>query len=126
MKWSLSLFRMGNLSFVQPVWISCPFVRKEYPTGSIAKISAPVSKLQGFDVVKYTTQNLFPGLVEAGLKHLEEKIVETRVEALVIDTVYFYLEFVPLHLGMPYVHIWNMFPIDFSGTTPPSFFRLAA
>lgn len=109
------IIRAAGLDFV-------PFCEKEYPAGSIQKIWAPVSKLHGFDVVEYTTQYGFPGLVEAGLEHLEEKIVETGVEALVLDTVYFYLEFVPMHLGIPYVHIWNMLHIDFSGTTPPSFF----
>jgi zeaxanthin glucosyltransferase len=99
-----------------------PFCEKEFPPGSIAKGFGGVAKMHGFEVVKHSAQNLIPGLVEAGLEHLEEKIVETGVEVLVLDTIYFYLEFVPMHLGMPYVHIWNVLPLDLSGATPPSCF----
>jgi zeaxanthin glucosyltransferase len=99
-----------------------PFCEKEYPRGSTAKNWSAVSKLQGFEVLEYSAQRMLPGLVEAGLEHLEEKIVETGVEALVLDTIYFYLEFVPMHLGMPYVHIWNVLPLDLSGVTPPGCF----
>jgi zeaxanthin glucosyltransferase len=109
------IIRGAGLDFVS-------FCEKEYPAGSIAKTWGAVSKLQGFDVLKYSCENLLPGMVEAGLEHLEEKIVETGVEALVFDTAYFYLEFVPMRLGMPYVHIWNVLPSDFSGATPPGYF----
>ncbi len=109
------IIRGADLDFV-------PFCEQEYPAGSIAKGFGAVAKLHGFEVVKYTAQSLIPGLVEAGLRHLEEKIVETGVEALVLDTIYFYLEFVPMHLGMPYVHIWNVLPLDLSGATPPGCF----
>jgi zeaxanthin glucosyltransferase len=109
------IIRGAGLEFV-------PFCEQEYPPGSIAKKFGVVSKLHGFEVVKYTAQSLLPGMVEAGLQHLEEKVVETGVEALVLDTVYFYLEFVPMHLGMPYVHIWNVLPLDLSGATPPGCF----
>jgi zeaxanthin glucosyltransferase len=107
--------RGASLNFV-------PFCEKEYPIGSIPKSWGAVSKLRGFEVLEYSTQRMLPGLVEAGLEHLEEKIVETGVEALVLDTIYFYLEFVPMHLGMPYVHIWNVLPLDLSGATPPACF----
>jgi zeaxanthin glucosyltransferase len=99
-----------------------PFCEKEYPKGSTAKSWGPVSKMHGFEVVDFSAQHVIPVLVAAGLEHLEEKIVETGVEALVFDTVYFYLEFVPMHLGMPYVHIWNVLPLDLSGATPPGCF----
>src|ERR1700753_3664904 len=54
-----------------------PFCEKEYPKGSTAANWGAVSKLQGFDVIEFSAQRVIPGLVEAGLKHLEEKIVET-------------------------------------------------
>jgi MGT family glycosyltransferase len=44
------------------------------------------------------------------------------IDALVIDTVHFFLELVALSMGIPYVHIWNILQMDFSGLTPPCFF----
>ena len=54
--------------------------------------------------------------------YLPEKLAETDVEALVIDTIHAFLELVPMSLGMPYAHVWNILHIDFSGATPPCFF----
>ena len=59
---------------------------------------------------------------EAALEHLPEKIAETGVEALVLDTIYFFLELVPMRLGIPYVHICSAHHLDFSGATPAPFF----
>jgi zeaxanthin glucosyltransferase len=99
-----------------------PFCEKEYPKDSTVEDWRAVSKLQGFEVLEYSAQHMLPGMIEAGLEHLEERIIETGVEALVFDTAYFYLELVPMRLGMPYVHIWNVLPSDFSGATPPGYF----
>jgi zeaxanthin glucosyltransferase len=54
--------------------------------------------------------------------YLAEKLATTGVEALVIDTVHFFIELIPLGLSMPYVHIWNVLHLDFSGATPASVF----
>jgi MGT family glycosyltransferase len=107
--------RAANLRFV-------PFCESEYPAGSIEKVFAGIAKLQGFEVVRYTCQQVMPGLLEAALKHLPKKIAETGVELLVVDAIYFYLSLVPMRLGIPYVHIWTAHHLDFSGATPPSLF----
>ena len=44
------------------------------------------------------------------------------VEALVIDTIHFFIELVPLSMSIPYVHVWNVLHLDFSGATPASLF----
>jgi hypothetical protein len=49
-------------------------------------------------------------------------LAEACVEALVIDTMHAFVELVPMSLGMPYVHVWNIFPLDLSGATPPGVF----
>ncbi|HEX4170324.1 MAG TPA: nucleotide disphospho-sugar-binding domain-containing protein [Bryobacteraceae bacterium] len=41
---------------------------------------------------------------------------------MVIDTIHFFIELVPLSMSIPYVHIWNVLHLDFSGATPPSLF----
>lgn len=99
------------------------FCEEEYPAGSLTDLFFPASKLHGMAAVEYTCANIFPGLVSAGLEHLDNKITETDVEALVIDTVHFFLELVPINRGIPYLHIWNILPMDLSGSTPPCFFN---
>ena len=103
--------RAADLRFV-------PFCEDEYPPGSVAEKWGGVAKLHGLEVVRYTARELTPGLVRAALEHLPEKIAETGVNALVLDTIYRFLELVPMHLRLPYVHIWSVLHFDFSGSTP--------
>jgi zeaxanthin glucosyltransferase len=109
------IVRAANLNFV-------PFCEKEYPVGSVAKRWGGVAKLHGLDVAEYASRELVSGLIKAGLEHLPEKLRQTGIEALVIDTVYRFLELVPMNLGMPYAHVWNTLPLDRSGSTPPYYF----
>jgi zeaxanthin glucosyltransferase len=55
------------------------------------------------------------------VKHLPGKIAETGAKALVLDSLYF-AEIVPIHLRMPYVVIWSVLHLDFSGATPLSLY----
>jgi zeaxanthin glucosyltransferase len=107
--------RAANLDFV-------PLGEKEYPVGSIAKEYAALAMLHGEEVVKYSAHEIHPKRCQVALEQLPEKLVETGVEALVIDTIHFFVELVPMSMGMPFVHIWNVLHIDGSGTTPPCFF----
>jgi MGT family glycosyltransferase len=109
------IIRAANLNFL-------PFCETEYPVGSVAKRWGGLAKLHGLDVAEYAARELVPGLIKAALEHLPEKLRETGIEALVIDTVYRFLELVPMRLGMPYVHIWNILHLDRSGSTPPYYF----
>jgi zeaxanthin glucosyltransferase len=109
------IVRAANLDFV-------PFCEKEYPLGWGTQGFQSVAKLHGLDVVKHTLAELSPGLLKAGLQHLPEVLERTGVEALVLDTIYFFLELAPMRLGMPYVHIWNVLHLDFSATTPSALF----
>jgi zeaxanthin glucosyltransferase len=103
--------RAANLEFV-------PFCENEYPPGSVRKDWGAVAAMQGLDVVRYTVRELTPPLLKASFEHLPAKIAETGVDALMLDTVYLLLEVVPMHLGVPYVQIWNVLHWDFSGSTP--------
>jgi MGT family glycosyltransferase len=107
--------RAANLEFV-------PFCENEFPSGSIAKSWGAVANMQGLDVVRYTCKELMPDLLKAGLEHLPEKVAETGVEALVIDSVYMLLQIVPMHLRLPYVQVWNILHFDLSGSTPLSLY----
>ena len=99
-----------------------PYGETEYPVGSIDKVYSSVAKLHGFDVVRHSCMDLNPDLTRVAFDYLAEKLATTGVEALVIDTIHFFIELVPLSMSIPYVHIWNVLHLDFSGTTPPSLF----
>jgi zeaxanthin glucosyltransferase len=105
----------AGLSFV-------PFCEKEYPVGSVAKDWGGLSKIHGLDVMRYSCNELMPGLVKSALEHLPEKLAQTGVEALVLDTICLFHELVPMSLGMPYVQVSNILPFDITGVTPPRFF----
>lgn len=96
----------ANLAFV-------PFCEKEYPFGSTAELWTQVAKLHGLDVVKYSLEKFSPGIVAAA-----------GIEALVLDTVYSFLELVPISLGIPYVQAWVVLNLDLSSSTPLCLFGL--
>jgi zeaxanthin glucosyltransferase len=108
------IVRAANLDFV-------PFCEKEYPAGEFNKQWSKVATLHGPEVVQYTCRELMPGVIESALKHLPRKIAETGVEAFVFDTIQFFIELVPMRLGIPYIHVWNVLNLDISGSTPPMF-----
>jgi zeaxanthin glucosyltransferase len=107
--------RAANLEFA-------PFCENEFPLGYVAKSWGAVANMQGLDVVRYTCKELAPDLLKASLEHLPAKIAETGVDALVIDAVYMFVEIVPMHLGLPYVQVWNVLHFDSSGSTPLSLY----
>jgi hypothetical protein len=65
---------------------------------------------------------MHPQRARITLEQLPEKLVHSLVEALVLDTIHFFAELVPMNMGIPYVHIWNVLHIDSSGATPPCLF----
>jgi MGT family glycosyltransferase len=107
--------RAAGLDFV-------PYGEAEYPVGSIEKVYSSVASMHGFEVVRHSCMNLNPDLTRVAFDYLAEKLTMTGVEALVIDTVHFFIELVPLSMSMPYIHIWNDLNLDFSGATPPALF----
>ena len=107
--------RAAGLDFV-------PYGEAEYPVGSIDKLYSSVATMRGFEVVRHSCMDLNPDLTRVTFDYLAEKITTTGVEALVIDTVHFFIELVPLSISIPYVHIYNVLHLDYSGATPPCHF----
>jgi zeaxanthin glucosyltransferase len=107
--------RAAGLDFV-------PYGEAEYPVGSIDKVYSSVATMRGFEVVRHSCMDLNPDLTRVAFEYLADKITTTGVEALVIDTVHFFIELVPLSMSIPYIHVWNVLHLDFSGATPPSLF----
>jgi UDP:flavonoid glycosyltransferase YjiC (YdhE family) len=106
--------RAAGLDFV-------PYGEAEFPVGSIDKFYSSVATMRGFEVVRHSCMNLNPHLTRVTFDYLAEKIATTGVEALVIDTIHFFIELVPLSMSIPYVHIWNVLHLDFSGQLRPLF-----
>ncbi|RZU40368.1 glycosyltransferase [Edaphobacter modestus] len=80
-----------------------PFCKKEYPEGSVAKRWGGVSKIHGLDVIRYSCNELMPGLVKAALEELPEKLAQTGVEALVLDTLCLFHALVPRTLPRAFI-----------------------
>jgi MGT family glycosyltransferase len=56
------------------------------------------------------------------LNSLPAALTAAAVDAVVLDTVLFYTELVPMSLGMPYAHVANALHFDYSGYTPLCFY----
>ena len=82
--------RAGGLQFA-------PYCEREYPAGSIARLYAPVAKLHGLDVTRWSISERLCGLFSAASRQLPHTLVQTGVEALVIDTIHAFVELVPGH-----------------------------
>jgi zeaxanthin glucosyltransferase len=106
------IVRSAGLDFV-------PFGEEEYPVGTTPAMYARLATLKGEDVIRYSFQEMHPQRTRTTLAQLPEKLAHRGVEALVIDTVHFFAELVPMSMGIPYAHIWNVLHIDSSGVTPP-------
>jgi zeaxanthin glucosyltransferase len=111
-----SIVRAAGLTFV-------PYCEEEFPAGSLGEAYAPVATMHGIEVVNYTCEKVFAPLTRAALKHLPQTLKETGVEALVMDTIHFFLELVPINMSIPYVHVCCALHLDFSGSTPPFIFN---
>jgi zeaxanthin glucosyltransferase len=107
--------RAAGLNFVS-------YCVKEYPLGSVPRAWAGAAKLHGLEPIRYASHALAPGLFQAALQYLPKTLAEQGVDALVLDISHSFLQLVPMSLGMPYVHIWNILNVDYSGRTPACFF----
>jgi zeaxanthin glucosyltransferase len=93
------------------------FCENDFPVGSLAKSMAALSKLQGQAALEMAIKSV-ANAMESAFRNLPRTLRDTNVDALVLDESQRGLGAVPLHLGMPYVHVSNALPFDFSGNTP--------
>jgi zeaxanthin glucosyltransferase len=105
--------RAANLRFL-------PYGEDRYPPGSTARITAPVARLSGLEVLEYTVEKISPGLLEAAIRDLPGKLEKAGIEGLVIDNTYFFSQLVPMSLDLPFVQIWAILPSHPAGAAPPS------
>jgi zeaxanthin glucosyltransferase len=97
-----------------------PFVaycEKEYPAGSIREKINQTCRLRGQEALEFTHRTIAE-ILQAEFDHLPQALREIGADALVLDGVMIELGLVPTYLDMPYVHVSNSLPYDFSGHTP--------
>ena len=99
-----------------------PFCEEDFPVGSLAKSLAQLSKLQGQAALEVAI-NSVANTMESAFRNLPRTLRDANVDALVLDESQRGLGAVPLHLGMPYAHVSNALPFDFSGKAPVAKFR---
>jgi zeaxanthin glucosyltransferase len=109
------IIRAADLAFV-------PYSETEYPIGSMARILGPVAHLHGLDTIRFTAERIMPDLVEAAFRSLPKTLMETGVQAMVIDNAYFLAQLAPMSLNLPFVQICNALHRDPSGVTPLCWF----
>jgi zeaxanthin glucosyltransferase len=94
-----------------------PCAVKEFPAGSLNERRRRMSKLEGEEALRATLQNI-TDRIEAMFNSLPSTLTAAAADAVVLDTVLFYTELVPMSLGMPYAHVANALHFDYSGYTP--------
>jgi zeaxanthin glucosyltransferase len=76
-----------------------------------------ISRMQGDEALQFAAQ-VMSGQSESILKSLPDVVNANGIDALLIDTVQFYVEFAAIQLGMPYLHVAGAVHFDYSGYTP--------
>jgi UDP:flavonoid glycosyltransferase YjiC (YdhE family) len=94
-----------------------PYCEKEFPLGSVRQKTDQLGKLQGQAALEFAMGDIANGL-EAAFRNLPQTLQQARVDGLVLDQVDSGLGLVPMHLGIPYVHVSNALHLDYSGNTP--------
>ena len=104
--------RAAGLDFV-------PYGEAKYPVGSIDTLYSFVATMRSFEVVRHSRMDLNLDLTRVAFDYLAEKVTTTGVEALVIDTIHFFIELVPLRVCAE-ARPANRLPRSTGGaTTPP-------
>jgi len=94
-----------------------PYCETAFSTGAANEIRRQMSELQGEDCVRFTIDALGQ-MMGAALSSLPAALAAARAEAVVLDTYQYYVELIPMSLGLPYVHVSNALHFDYSGYTP--------
>jgi zeaxanthin glucosyltransferase len=109
-----TMVRVVGLSFV-------PFCEEQCPLGVSDKMIKILSNLQGAEILNFSAQT-YSQILNAAMTDLPRALKKSGAMGVVLDTAQVGLGLVPMHLGMPYVHISNDLHYDLSGITPLSTF----
>jgi zeaxanthin glucosyltransferase len=101
-----------------------PFVpcsEKAYPVGSLGKLVRRLSELSGEGALHFTVNSMMKGYTASLFESLPDTLSKAGVDAIVLDQYQPYVELIPMHLRMPFVHVSNALHVDYTGRTPICF-----
>src|SRR5262244_323720 len=98
-----------------------PCSEAAYPAGSLGKLVRRLSELSGEDDLHFTVNSMMKGYTASLFESLPNTLSKASVEAIVLDQYQPYVELIPMHLRMPFVHVSNALHVDYTGRTPICF-----
>jgi len=101
-----------------------PFVpcsETAYPIGSIGKLVSRLSELSGEEALHFTVNAMMKGYTASLFGSLPDTLSKAGVDGIVLDQYQPYVELIPMHFRMPFVHVSNALHVDYTGRTPICF-----
>jgi zeaxanthin glucosyltransferase len=92
-----------------------------YPAGSIGTFVRRLSELSGEDALHFTVNTMMKGYTTSLFGSLPNILSKAGVDGIVLDQYQPYVELIPMHLRMPFVHVSNALHVDYTGRTPICF-----
>jgi zeaxanthin glucosyltransferase len=92
-----------------------------YPAGSPGKLVRRLSELSGEDALHFTINTMMKGYTASLFESLPDTLSKAGVDGIVLDQYQPYVELIPMHLRMPFVHVSNALHVDYTGRTPICF-----
>jgi len=98
-----------------------PCASMAYPAGSLGKLVRRLSELSGAEALHFTVNAMMKRYTAALFESLPDTLSKAGVDAIVLDQYQPYVELIPMHLRMPFVHVSNALHVDYTGRTPICF-----
>jgi zeaxanthin glucosyltransferase len=98
-----------------------PCAEEAYPAGSLGKLVRHLSELSGEEALHFTVNAMMKGYTAALFDSLPDTLSKAGVDAIVLDQYQSYVELIPMHLRMPFVHVSNALHVDYTGRAPICF-----
>ena len=92
-----------------------------YPIGSLGKLVRRLSELSGENALHFTVNSMMKGYTASLFESLPDTLSKAGVNGIVLDQYQPYVELIPMHLRMPFVHVSNALHVDYTGKTPICF-----
>ena len=92
-----------------------------YPIGSLGKLVRRLSELSGENALHFTVNSMMKGYTASLFESLPDTLSKAGVNGIVLDQYQPYVELIPMHLRMPFVHVSNALHVDYTGRTPVCF-----